>query len=442
MTAQPLAPVKQALLQHLHQDLLPELEQLLGTLPDDLRSFAQAEATLRGGLLLLARRLLQCWSQAAGRIVERPSCPHCGVPMRHKGQLVASLVSTLGDVAYCRPRWRCQDCGSECYPHDAAVRFGSHGVSWLLAKVCSRLAAQIPSFEDARDTLREDYGVRLATETVRTIAEAAGQAVLQQEDRYRAAVAGRQTDLPQSEATPARAYLDADGTMLHTEGDWHEIRVNVVCTEDAHGQPLQRRSQARFLPPAAVGWLLVLMARSVGYQHAGQRGFIADGAAWLWKLQQEYFGGAIAILDWYHLAEKVHAAANGLYGEGTVAATQWAEQLKADLWDGRAAAVLDAVRAQEVRTRSPTKRAAVHALRTYLENQAGHVDYPRYRELGLAVGSGPVEGACKSLVGARCKQAGMRNWTYGGAEAILRLRAARQDGTFDDLWQRHLRIAA
>jgi Uncharacterised protein family (UPF0236) len=442
MTAQPLPAVKQALRQCLHHDLLPQLEQLLDTLPDDLRQLEQAEARLRSGLLQLARRLLECWGAAARRPIERPACPHCGVPMRHKGPVAANLVTTLGDITYRRPRWRCADCGSECYPHDAALRCGGHGVSWSLAKVCGRLAAQIPSFAEARLTLREDYGVALATETVRAIAEDAGQAVLRQEDDYRVAVAERQTDLPHSDATPARAYVYADGTMIHTAGDWHEVRVNVVCTEDGDGRPLQRRSQARFLPPPALGWLLVVMARQVGYQNARQRVFIADGAAWLWKLQQEYFAGATAILDWYHLAAKVHAAANGLHGEGTEAAAQWAARLKTELWEGRSAAVLQEVQALEARTRSPTKRAAVHALRTYLENQQGHLDYPRYRELGLAVGSGPVEGACKSLVGARCKQAGMRNWTYGGAEGILRLRAARQDGTFDKLWEQHLRIAA
>ena len=79
---------------------------------------------------------------------------------------------------------------------------------------------------------------------------------------------------------------------------------------------------------------------------------------------------------------------------------------------------------------------------TYLENNQQHMDYPRYRAQGLPVGSGQVEAQCKTLVGARCKQAGMRNWTYRGAEAILRLRAARQDGSFDGLWRQKLRLAA
>jgi hypothetical protein len=76
-----------------------------------------------------------------------------------------------------------------------------------------------------------------------------------------------------------------------------------------------------------------------------------------------------------------------------------------------------------------------------LENNQQHMDYPRYRALGLPIGSGEVEAQCKTLVGARCKQAGMRNWTYQGAEAILRLRAARQDGSFNALWNRKLRLA-
>jgi hypothetical protein len=77
-----------------------------------------------------------------------------------------------------------------------------------------------------------------------------------------------------------------------------------------------------------------------------------------------------------------------------------------------------------------------------VENNLSRIDYPRYRELGLPVGSGQVEAQCKTLVGARCKQAGMRNWTYAGAEGVLRMRAAKHDGSFNALWERELRLAA
>lgn len=441
-TAQAVSVVKQALLEKLHQEIVPQLEQLVQALPEQLVDFAQAETQLRDGMLKVAQHLLDIWGHVADLKVARPCCPSCDVPMRHRGLPETGVVTTVGEVNYRRPRWRCEACGEECYPHDAMLRFLTHNVSWPLAKVCSRLAAQIPSFDEAGDNLAEDYRVHLAKETIRGIAEAAGATVLEQEDAQRRRVMDRQESLPESTKTPEKAYVFADGTTVHSEGDWHEIRVATVATADAAGNPLERQSRARFLGVEEVAWTLVLLARSLGYQNAKQRAFIADGAAWLWKLQAAYFASATPILDWYHLAEHVHKAANLVYGQGSPAAKQWAKRLKDELWEGRVGNALTLARQNLAKTRSPNKRAALQELVTYLENNHQHMDYPRYRELGLPIGSGQVEAQCKTLVGARCKQAGMRNWTYQGAEAILRMRAANQDGSFHDLWNQKLRLAA
>jgi len=434
--------VKQALLEKLHQEIVPELEQLVQALPEQLVDFDQAERQLRQGLLKVAQHLLDIWGHVADLKVARPCCPKCGVSMRHRGLPEAGVVTTVGEVSYRRPRWRCETCQEECYPHDAVLRFLTHNVSWPLAKVCGRLAAQIPSFDEAGDNLAEDYRVHLAKETIRSVAEAAGATVLEQEDAQRRRVMARQEPLPESEKKPEKAYVFADGTTVHSEGDWHEIRVATVATEDAAGQPLERQSRARFLGVEDVAWTLLLLARSLGYQNAKQRAFIADGAAWLWKLQETYFGSATAILDWYHLAEHVHKAANAVYGQGRPEAKEWAKRLKDELWEGRVDSALTLARQDHAKARSPCKREALQELVTYLENNQHHMEYPRYRALGLPVGSGQVEAQCKTLVGARCKQAGMRNWTYPGAEAILRLRAASQDGGFNDLWNQKLRLAA
>ncbi len=426
----------------LHEQLVPELERLIAQLPEQLLDFCQAEVELRRGLLQWTRRLLEAWSQQADLTTARPCCRRCGVPMRHKGLLGTTVVTTVGEVSYHRPRWRCEACAEEAYPHDEALHCLGHRVSRALAQVASRLAAQLGSFEEAAATLAEDYGVHLAKETVRAVAEAAGTRVLQEEDAQRQQVVQRQVPLPETDQRPDQVCVFADGTTVHTEGDWHEIRVMTVTAADAAGQPLARHSRARFLPVEEVAWVLLLLARSVGYQHARLRAFLADGAQWLWKLADTYFATAVQVLDWYHLAEHVHKAARALYGEGSEAAEQWAKHLKEHLWEGRVAQALDAVRAEYARARSPAKRDALHALETYLENNQTRMDYPRYRTLGLPVGSGQVEAQCKTLVGARCKQAGMRNWTFAGAEAVLRLRAARQDGSFNALWQPGQPLAA
>jgi hypothetical protein len=362
--------------------------------------------------------------------------------MRHKGHKRARALTTLGTVRFRRPRFRCAGCGAECYPHDAVLRFLGHAVSWPLAQVVGRLAAQLGSFELARDGLAEDYGVRLAKQTVAEVAEAAGAEVLRQEDERRHRIAGRAEPLPESALAPDQACVFADGTTVHTAGDWHEVRVATATARGAGGETVARQSRARFLPVADFAWVLVLLARGVGYQNARQRAFIADGAHWLWKLADDYFPSATQVLDWYHLAEHAHQAAGVLFGEGSAGAKAWAEARKDELWEGRAAEALQAVERELARARAPAKRKALAELRTYLENNRSRVDYPRYRELGLPCGSGQVEAQCKTLVGARCKLAGMRNWTYAGAEAVLRLRAALQDGTYARLWQQRLNPAA
>ena len=276
-TSNVIPAVKHALVEKLHREIVPELERLIQALPDQLLDFDQAEIQLRHGMLKVAQQLLEKWAAVADLAVQRPCCPKCGVPMRNKGRAPSSVMTTVGEVEYRRPRWRCEECQEECYPHDAVLCFLEHRVSWVLAKVASRMAAQLPSFEEARDTLQEDYHVHLAKETVRDVAEDAGQHVLRQEDELRQRIQARQAPLPESTQTPAKACVFADGTTVHTEGDWHEIRVATVTTEDAQGKQMARQSRARFLPVDEVAWVLLLMARDVGY--APERRWFGAAAA-------------------------------------------------------------------------------------------------------------------------------------------------------------------
>src|SRR5262245_17194628 len=120
---QTVTTVKQALLEKLHEEIVPELEQLIQQLPDQVLDLQDAETRLRQGLLKVAQHLLVTWAHVADLAVQRPCCQKCGVPMRHKGRLPASMVTTVGAVPYRRPRWRCEDCDEECYPHDAVLCF-------------------------------------------------------------------------------------------------------------------------------------------------------------------------------------------------------------------------------------------------------------------------------------------------------------------------------
>ena len=444
-TAVSVSPVKQALLLKLEQ-VGQQLKELVLALPDELEELERAEEQVRAGVLELGRGLLQAWSAAAPLRVAQPECEHCQEPLRHKGYVSGPLVTTLGDIRIRRPRFRCEHCHREHYPHDEQLRFLHHGVSWRLAKVVGRLGAQLP-FEQARQNLLADYGVRLSKQRVEQVCEEAGRQLLAGEDARRERVSGlppaeQPAALPDSEIRPEKAYVLGDGTMLHTEGDWHEIRVASVAATDAEDRPLTVQHRARFLSCDEFGWQLLLLAREAGYHRARLKAFLADGARWLWELAALHFPDAIQILDWYHLKEHVHTAAAALFGEGTTEAQEWSAARQTELWEGRCQDTLTTLDEMKKQLRSPGKREELRKLRQYLLHNQQRINYPRYRALGLRIGSGQVEGACKSLVGGRCKQAGMRNWTRSGAEGVLRLRAALQSGDYDTLWTRHLESAA
>jgi hypothetical protein len=72
----------------------------------------------------------------------------------------------------------------------------------------------------------------------------------------------------------------------------------------------------------------------------------------------------------------------------------------------------------------------------YFEDNAPRMRYHWFRQCGLFVGSGVVEASCKTVIGQRLKQSGMR-WTVNGADAIATLRCQQASRPEDQIWTAH-----
>jgi hypothetical protein len=59
----------------------------------------------------------------------------------------------------------------------------------------------------------------------------------------------------------------------------------------------------------------------------------------------------------------------------------------------------------------------------------------------MHVGSGIAEAGCKSVVETRAKRTGMR-WTPEGLDALLPLRTAKLNHTYDEFWEQQSRLVA
>lgn len=94
---------------------------------------------------------------------------------------------------------------------------------------------------------------------------------------------------------------------------------------------------------------------------------------------------------------------------------------------------------RRLETRGRTARAALADVLRYFANQVHRMDYPTYVSKGWAIGSGPVESACKTVIGQRMKGAGMR-WGEDGADRVAHLRALFKSG--DNQWDAYWSAAA
>jgi hypothetical protein len=165
---------------------------------------------------------------------------------------------------------------------------------------------------------------------------------------------------------------------------------------------------------------------------------LGDGARWIWPRARAFLGlpgvEVVEIVDIYHAYSYLWAVGHALFGTGDERAAAWVEPLKDDLYTHGAAPVLAALAALT----PPTEEAAqaIEDAQTYFNQNATRMAYPQFVARQFPLGSGAVESACKGLVEARLKQAGMR-WSVPGSQAIASLRALHRSGRWAAFWQTH-----
>jgi len=81
------------------------------------------------------------------------------------------------------------------------------------------------------------------------------------------------------------------------------------------------------------------------------------------------------------------------------------------------------------------KREAIDTLIRYISTNEEQMRYDVFRAKGYDIGSGPVEAACKHVVGKGLKQSGMI-WSRSGSSATLALRVTWLNGRWKQLWQK------
>lgn len=149
------------------------------------------------------------------------------------------------------------------------------------------------------------------------------------------------------------------------------------------------------------------------------------------------------IVDIVHVLEYIWLAGRAIFGGTTPETEGWVGMRLLGLLLGKSGGdIARTIRWWAERRRDQIDsagRKAIHKACRYLTNRT-RTRLMRYADAlrdGLPIATGVIEGACRYLVKDRMDRTGAC-WSLDGADAILRLRALRASGDFEEYWRFHL----
>lgn len=401
-------------------------------------------AAHQGGAGVLST-LLSHWQRHAPR--EIIHC-ECGGRMSSRGRRAKRLLSTLGRTPWSRPFYQCPQCHRTRFPDDERLDVVkttySPGVRRLMARAGSH-----SDFESAAQDLHCYAQLQIEPREIERVAEEVGREVEQWLSAQQAQVLSAAPGPQSVPGVQPKLYVSFDGTgipmrkaelvgRLGKQPDGsartREAKLGCVFTQtglDQKGRP-QRDPQSTTYVGAIesstlFGWRIYAEALRRGLEQAKEVVALTDGARYNRTIVQTHFPQAVHIVDLFHAYEHLNAIAHLFWGQQVKAPKAWRDWLEAG--DIRR---LIRKAGKQLPPSAQAKKALLKEL-GYFEGNAAHMRYAQFRSKNFFVGSGVIEAGCRTVVGVRLKQSGMR-WSTRGANAILALRCCILSGRFEDFW--------
>lgn len=355
-------------------------------------------------------------------------------------------MSLMGPVVVPSAYYYCPHCHTGHKPWESELQLKSITLTPATEEITS-LAGVLGSFADgAERVLRKMAGLRLSESTVERTTEAAGERVAAQ------LVAGKSLGPTeqwawQKDARGERcAYVSLDATGVRQQGPGGtpaEGRMAYVAMiynansehDSTRPPPRQVRYLSGFYDLPSLGRQLHQEALEVGWTTAEQQIAISDGGNGLEDFFRTYFPKAECILDFWHAKEYLVELGKAMYAGDEAARQRWTDEACHRLKHEGGPTVRCRLEMLEMTSASAEARETHRCTVQYFRNHEHRMDYPRYVRNGWQIGSGPVESACKTVVGNRLKGGGMR-WGEDGSDAVCHLRALylSEPACWDSFW--------
>jgi hypothetical protein len=360
----------------------------------------------------------------------------CGEVAHYRYRRQGTLLTHFGRVRYRRRYYVCDSCHRGQYPLDQALQIEPGQVSARLSSELAMLGVQT-AFGEAAKLVKALLLVEVSPTTIQEETHRFGEYQQAQEQAWQAAATDEAhlNERQQGQTRPKRLYGSMDGVIVPVEDEWRELKVGCwyAVKPDPHkpcaadGVDAQRlraegmRYYCDFANATDFGEQLWAAGYAAQADKAQEVVFVADGAAWIWRLVEEYFPKAVQIVDWSHAVAYLTPIAHAAFGSHDTQGQAWLQRVRQLLWNGQLQQVTD--NCLRLQRRRPAASHAIQSALTYFTNNAHRMDYARLRHAGYFIGSGTVESACKQIGTQRLKRAGAR-WSRHGARLVAKARAA------------------
>lgn len=385
-------------------------------------------------------------------------CLFCGEVAPSQGRRKRPVASSLGPLLISRRYYYCADCGVGLFPSEAAVGLDSGEHTPRLAEAITQLSTTVP-YPMAVGLCRSMLGVEISVHGAEHLVarraafvSIAASSEAHQLSPYDDKGVPRRIRRPAQAVAkaPDIAYLEVDGVcaMVREEDpdravpaepgsrggkgrrydvDGREIKNAImytgddVATEGSERGCLLDKTYVSQLGPWKIFASRVLpeLLRQ-RFDQARLCVVLGDGAEWIRSLCAWLPFAVLQILDLYHVKKRINEVAHALYPDDELGRHRWRAVQYDRAEDGRVDDLQFGL--DEVQPKGKKACELVDSLRTYIRNHRDCMDYPKYRAMGLRVGSGAVESANFHVTGNRLKLQGMR-WSELGAADMALLRA-------------------
>jgi hypothetical protein len=150
--------------------------------------------------------------------------------------------------------------------------------------------------------------------------------------------------------------------------------------------------------------------------------WLADGARSNWVLAETVCPTALQILDVIHAVENGVDCGKALLGENDALLVDWQRRITTLVHGGAVDTLVSELMDCAVEATDAGLDAIDRLIGYYRHNQS-RMDYPRYRAMGLPIGSGIVESAHRHVLQTRMKMAG-QHWSRHHGRRMVALRTA------------------